>query len=49
MKKHTDQDSREKKIWETPQLTVVAGLDSCVEFLYLSNGGQPLNNELPPK
>mgnify|MGYP006995594946 CR=1 FL=1 len=48
MKNYKEQDSKEKKIWETPQINVISGLDSCVEFLYLAGGGKPLDNDLPP-
>jgi hypothetical protein len=31
-------DLKEKKQWETPEITVISGLDSCVEFLYTTGG-----------
>jgi len=41
MKSYKEQDSKEKKTWETPCINVISGLDSCVEFLYLGSGPPP--------
>jgi len=36
-----------KKTWETPEISVIQGLDSCVEFLY-GQGGVPSGNKRQP-
>jgi len=36
-----------KEKWITPELTVISGLDSCVEFLY-GSGGNPIGGDGPP-
>lgn len=37
-----------KKKWITPEINVISGLDSCVEFLY-GTGGNPIgSNDVPP-
>ncbi|MCM2285293.1 MAG: hypothetical protein NDI81_10955 [Desulfobacula sp.] len=40
-------DLEKKEKWVTPELTVISGLDSCVEFLY-GSGGNPIGGDGPP-
>ena len=47
MENYNRPDSKEKKQWETPEIKIISGLDSCVEFLYIGGGGIPL--DLPPE
>lgn len=43
-----DLDLNKKEKWETPELNVISGLDSCVDFLY-GAGGNPIgSNDGPP-
>jgi hypothetical protein len=41
-----------KKTWIAPEISVIQGLDSCVEFLYLGKDKTPIGindpNDLPP-
>ncbi len=43
----TDIGETEKKQWETPEIHVISGLDSCVEFLY-GNDGIGIGDDGPP-
>lgn len=39
-KNNNTNKAKEKKIWVKPELKVISGLDSCVEFLYGVGGNQ---------
>jgi len=36
-----------KKTWVTPEISVIQGLDSCVEFLYMGSDFKPIGNDDP--
>jgi len=40
-------EGRLKKTWVTPKISVIQGLDSCVEFLY-GSGGTPGGDKFDP-
>lgn len=50
MKQSGKKESKSKK-WVTPKLSTIQGLDSCVEFLYIGDGGNASggsNDNRPP-
>jgi len=36
-----------KKTWVAPEISVIQGLDSCVEFLYMGDDFKPIGNDDP--
>lgn len=47
MMENKDHSSDHKKKWVAPEIRVISGLDSCVEFLY-GTGGNPIGEDGGP-